>query len=336
MQNLLLSGSRSSTDASRRVCVTELEVGGMSGYENGWNSNAGTNNEGITHLELTEQSLPVLNNDRQSCDVSGESGCSSAPSASWGEFEGFREPLGKWQRLHPSPDFVLKSKNASDGGTGVSREHCSAADGHFCSEPFLHSAIQEASSSVDEADHCYVSIFKLGFPEVFVSQSSESIRSLDQVLGVNNEDAGIPELTNDQLCIDSGNIWRTLRDVDNTPRLRHPWSKSHCQENLLSVLGIDTNRTDFPESQDEVTEESNAKENEDFRFDGFSINNCKALIQTKLSASPDSRQDQLFTQNLFLKTSSSNGNMRHITIPRKKHVFSTSNLNMRFFSSDVC
>lgn len=43
--------------------------------------------------------------------------------------------------------------------------------------------------------------------------------------------------------IDSGNIWRTLRDLDNTPRLRHPWSKSHCQASLLSVLGIDANRT---------------------------------------------------------------------------------------------
>lgn len=42
--------------------------------------------------------------------------------------------------------------------------------------------------------------------------------------------------------IDSGNIWSTLRDFDNTPILRHPWSKSHCQENLMSVLGIDANQ----------------------------------------------------------------------------------------------
>ncbi|XP_040528082.1 uncharacterized protein CLBA1 isoform X1 [Gallus gallus] len=336
MQNLLLSGSRSSTDASRRVCVTELEVGGMSAGENGCNSNAGTNDEGITHLEVTQQSLPALNSDSWSCEGFGEGGCTSAPSASWGEFEGFREPLGRWQRSHPSADVLLKSKNASGDGTDVSRGHCSAAAGHFCSEPSLHSATQEASSSLNEADHCYEGIFKLGFPEVFVSQSSESIRSLDQVLGVNNEDAGISKLRNNQLCIDSGNIWRTLRDLDNTPRLRHPWSKSHCQASLLSVLGIDANRTAFLESQDDITEESNAKDNEDFRFDGFSINNCKALIQTKLPVLPDSRQDQLFTCNLFLKTTSSNGNVQYRTIPRKKHIFSTPNLNMKFFNSDVC
>lgn len=42
-------------------------------------------------------------------------------------------------------------------------------------------------------------MFKLSFPEVFVSQSNESIRSLDQVLDTENEDVGIPELTKNQL-----------------------------------------------------------------------------------------------------------------------------------------
>lgn len=144
MQNLLQSGSRSSTDASLRVRVTELEVGGMSGSENGWNSNAGTDNEGITHLEVSQQSLPVLKSHRRSCEGSGESCCTSAPSSSWGEFEGFKEPLGKW---HPRADVLLKSKNTSDGGTGVSRGHCSAAAGHFCSEPSL---LSEASSFLNE------------------------------------------------------------------------------------------------------------------------------------------------------------------------------------------
>ncbi|OXB59483.1 hypothetical protein ASZ78_008308 [Callipepla squamata] len=282
VQNLLLLGSCNSTGTSCRVSATDPKVGGMSVCENGCNSNVGTNSGGITHLEVTQQNLPVLNSSKRSCEGSAESGCTSAPSGSWGEFEGFKEPLGKWERFHHSPDVWLKSKNSSEDGTDWSGGHCSAAAARYCSEPSRHSEIQEASSSLSEANHCYEGIFKLGFPEVFVSQSSESIRSLDQVLDVNNEDLGIPELSNSQLCIDSGNIWRTLRDLDNTPRLRHRWSKSHSQENLLSVLGIDANRTDFLESQDDVSEESNAKDNEDFRFDGFSINNSKALIQTKV------------------------------------------------------
>uniref|UniRef100_A0A8B9TNP0 Clathrin binding box of aftiphilin containing 1 n=1 Tax=Anas platyrhynchos TaxID=8839 RepID=A0A8B9TNP0_ANAPL len=178
-------------------------------------------------------------------------------------------------------DIGSKSTKTSEGDTDWNGGHCSTSAGHLCSEPSLHSGTQDASSSLNEANHSYEDIFKLGFPEVFVSQSRENIRSLDQVLHTNNEDVGIPELMKNQLCIDSGNIWRTLRDLDNTSRLRHPWSKSHCQENLLSVLGIDANQTDSSKSQDDIFEESNVKDNEDSGFDGFSINNCKALIQTK-------------------------------------------------------
>nr|XP_025970185.1 uncharacterized protein CLBA1 isoform X2 [Dromaius novaehollandiae] len=204
---------------------------------------------------------------------------------------------------------------------------------------WLYSILQTSSLSLldeEQANHSYEDIFKLGFPEVSVPQSSESIRSLDQAFDTNNEDTGIPEHMKNQICIDCGNIWRILKDFDNTYSLRHPWSKSHCQENLLSVLGINANQKDFPESQDDNFEESNVKDDEDFRFDRFSINNCKALIQTKLSVSPDSRHGHLFTCNLFLKRTSSSGNMQYITIPRKKQIFTTQNLKMKFFSSDVC
>lgn len=131
-------------------------------------------------------------------------------------------------------------------------------------------------------------------------------------------------------------VWRTLRDFDNTPSLRHPRSKSHCQENLLSVLGIDANQKDISESQADIFEESNVKDDEDVRFDGFSVNDCKTLIQTKLSVSPDSRHGHLFTCNLFLKTTLSNENTQCITIPRKKQIFARHNLKMKFFSNDVC
>ncbi|KFV44270.1 Uncharacterized protein C14orf79, partial [Gavia stellata] len=313
------------------------EVCGMSLDESGCNLNERTNNEEIINLEVMQQSLPVVNSKGKSCERFSESSYStSEPSSSWGDFEGFRESLDKSERFSRNLEALVKARKTSRVHTDLSSGHCSTSAGHFCSEPSLHSGIQEASSSLNEANHSYEDIFKLGFPEIFVSQSRESIRSLDQVLDTNNEDVGIPELTKNQLCIDSENIWRTLRDFDNTPSLRHPWSKSHCQENLLSVLGIDANQKDFLESQDDIFEESNVKDNEEFRFDGFSINDCKALIQTKLSVSPDSRHGHLFTCNLFLKTTSSNGNMQYITIPRKKHIFATHNRKMKFFSSDVC
>ncbi|KAM6311508.1 uncharacterized protein CLBA1 [Aegotheles albertisi] len=335
MQNLSLVESLPNTDVSCWMSLKDLsvEVGAMSVSD--CKLNVRTNNEEIINLGVIQESLPVVNGQGRSCEGFPESSYgTSEPSGSWGDFEGFRESSDKSERFGHNLQILAKSTKTSRADAALSRGHCRASAGHFCSEPSLHSGTQEAWSSLDEANHSYEDIFKLGFPEVFVPQSRESVRSLDQVLGTNNEDVEIPELTKNQLCIDSGNIWRTLRDVNNTPSLRHPWSKSHCQENLLSVLGIDSNQKDFSESQDDIFEESNIKDNE--RFDGFSINDCKALIQTKLSVSPDSRHGNLFTCNLFLRTTSSNGNMQYITIPRKKHIFTTHNLKMRFFSSDVC
>ncbi|XP_010116368.1 PREDICTED: uncharacterized protein C14orf79 homolog [Chlamydotis macqueenii] len=336
MQNLSLVEGLSNTDTSRWMSLKDLavEVGGTSLYESDCNWNERSNNEEI-NLEVMQQSLPGVNSKGRICEGFSETSCStSEPSSSWGDFEGFGESLDKSERF--GHDVLVKSTKAFRGDRDSSRGHCRASAGRVCSEPALCGGIQEASSSLNEANHSYEDIFKLGFPEIFVSQFRESIRSLDQILDTNNEDVGIPELEKNQLCIDSGNIWRTLRDFDNTPSLRHPWSKSHCQENLLSVLGIDANQKDFSESQDDIFEESNVKDYDDFRFDGFGINDCKTLIQTKLSVSPDSRHGHLFTSNLFLKTTSSNGNMQYVTIPRKKHIFTTHNLKMKFFSSDVC
>ncbi|XP_069715039.1 uncharacterized protein CLBA1 [Phaenicophaeus curvirostris] len=338
MQSLSRVESLANPDTSRLMSLKDpaAAVGATSLDESDCNLNERTINEKIISLEVTQQSLPASSKGR-SCEGFAESSYStSEPSGSWGDFEGFKEPLDESERFSHNPDVLPNSIKTSGADTDLSRGYCRASAGRFCSEPPLQSGIQEPSSSLSEVNNSYEDIFKLGFPEIFVSQSKESIRSLDQVLNTNNEDAGIPELMKNQICVDSGNIWRMLRDTDNTPSLRHPWSKSHCQENLLSVLGVDANQKNFSGSQDDIFEESNVEVNEDFRFDGFGANDCKALIQTKLSVSSDSRHGHLFTHNLFLKTTSSDGNMQYITAPKKKHIFAKHNLKLKFFSSDVC
>ncbi|KAL8168851.1 UNVERIFIED_CONTAM: hypothetical protein K2H54_020392 [Gekko kuhli] len=92
----------------------------------------------------------------------------------------------------------------------------------------------------------------------------------------------------------------------------------------------------LPEGNDGVLEKSNVKENEDSNIDKFSISSCKALIQTKLSVSPDPKQSHLFTYNLFLKKTPSTGNTQYITVPQKKRIFTTQSLKMKMFSSNVC
>uniref|UniRef100_A0A8C5TTJ7 Clathrin binding box of aftiphilin containing 1 n=1 Tax=Malurus cyaneus samueli TaxID=2593467 RepID=A0A8C5TTJ7_9PASS len=314
MQNLSVVGNLTNTDKSHRGSPKDVaaEAGDVSLGESGCNWNERTSKEEIVNLGVMQQSLPVMNSKGRSCEGLSESSfITSEPSGSWGDFEGFKEPADKSERLNHSLEVLVKSTEISGADPDPSSGGCSASAARLSAEPPL-----------------YEEIFKLSFPEVIVAQSRESIISLEQILDTNNEDAGIPELSKNQ-C-------RTLRDFDNTPSLRHPWSKSHCQENLLRVLGIDANQKDIPESQADIFEESNAKDNEHFGFDGFSVNDCKTLIQTKLSVSPGSSHGHLFSCNLFLKTSSSNENTQCITIPRKKQIFPTHNLKMKFFSSDVC
>lgn len=339
MQNLSVVESLTKTDISHRGSPKDpaAAAGGAPLEESGCNWDERTSNEEIVNPGVMQQRLPAMDSKGRSCEEFSESSFStSEPSGSWGDFEGFKEPLDKSERFSQSPEVLVKSTKTSGVDPDPSSRGCSISAAHLCAEPSLCHGIQEALGSLNEADHSYEEIFRLVFPEVCVPQYRESIRSLEQVLDANNEDVGIPELLKNQLCMDSGNVWRMLRDFDNTPSLRHPWSKSLCQENLLRVLGIDANQKDISESQADIFEESNVKDNEDFRFDGFSVNDCKALIQTKLSVSPDSRDGQLFSCNLFLKNMSSNENTQCITIPRKKHIFAIHNLKMKFFSSDVC
>ncbi|KAM8807982.1 uncharacterized protein CLBA1 [Eudromia elegans] len=338
MQDLSLVESLSNTDTLRCVSPKDLaaDVSDMSLQESDCDSTERRNKEEMIKLEVMKQSLPVVNS-KGSCEGVCDSSHSTIEiSGSWGDFEGFKESLNKSETFSHNPEVSGKSMRPSKGDTDLHRGHCDALTGNFSSDPSLHAGRQEASRSLNEVNRSSEDIFKMGFPEVTVPQSRESIRSLDQVFDTNNEDTGTPDFRKNQLCIDCGNIWRILKDSDNTSSLRHPWSKSHCQENLLSVLGINANQKDFPESQEDIVDESNAKDDEDFGFDGFSINNCKALIQTKLSVSPDSRDGRLFTCNLFLTRPASSGNVKYITIPRKKQTFTTHNLKMKFFSNDIC
>ncbi|RMB98666.1 hypothetical protein DUI87_24884 [Hirundo rustica rustica] len=287
MQNLSVVESLANSDISHFEPPKDLtaEAGGVSLDESSCNWNERTSNEEIFNLEAMRQSLPVINSKGRSCEGFSESSFStSEPSGSWGDFEGFKEPLDKSERFSHNLEVLVKSAKASGADLGVNSGGCSISGAHACAEPSPCRGMQEASGSLNEEDHSYEEIFKLAFPEVFVPQSRECIRSLEQVLDSNNEDIWIPELLKNQLGMGSGNVWRALRDSDNTPSLRHPWCKSHCQENLLSVLGIDANQKDISENQADIFEESNVKDNEDSGFDGFSVNDCKALIQTKLGA----------------------------------------------------
>ncbi|XP_067411054.1 uncharacterized protein CLBA1 isoform X2 [Emydura macquarii macquarii] len=339
MQNQQLGKSPSNMEALNWTSLIDLtaNVSGMCLSQNNEGTNEGNINESrkkedIMEVEVMQQSLPRGNGTGRNYEEFSESiHYTSEPNSCWGDFESFSESLVKSECFNRTIEVSVHSAETKTSKTD--RELNEHRNGSHCSKPSVHNAREASASSLDEANLSYEDIFKLGFPEVTVPQSTESVRSLDQVLDTNNEDIGIPEFMK---SIDSGNLWRNLRDSDSTTGLRCPWNKSHCQENFLSVLGIDVNQKDFSGNSQDGLEKTNVKVNEDGEVDGFNISRCKALIQTKLSVSPDSRHGHLFSYNLFLKRTPSNGNMQFKTVPRKKKIFTTHNLKMKIFNSDVC
>lgn len=153
MQNLSLGQSLTDTDTLHRMSLKNLavEVGGTSFDESDYNLNGRTINKESTNLEVMQQSLPVGNSKGRSSEGFSESSYStSEPSGSWGDFEGFEESVGESERFSHNLEILVKSTKTSGVDRDLSSGHCSANTDHVCSEPSLHSVIQEASSSPNE------------------------------------------------------------------------------------------------------------------------------------------------------------------------------------------
>ncbi|XP_053138818.1 uncharacterized protein CLBA1 [Hemicordylus capensis] len=300
--------------------------------------NQNTNLNKSSELEVVWKSLPSEGEDGTIHEAPPDSSDSSMVEScsTWGEFEGFSEV--KLENLSHTAESLekLNEKQASTHDTDLNGSHSitsckqlfSKSTGHNRREAFANAPVKASLSSED--------IIKLCFPDVPVPQFLENISSLDRMLDPQTEDTDIPECTRKQLCTDSRNFWEILTHASNPSGLRCPWNGSHYQENLLAVLGIDAHQKALPEGKDDILKKPDVKENEDSDVGRLNISTCKALIQTKLSVSPDPKQSHLFTYNLFLKKTPSGGNMQYITVPQKKRIFTTQSLKMKIFSSNVC
>lgn len=150
MQNLSVVESLADTDISHCEPPKDLaaEAGGVSLGGSGCNCNERTSNEEIVNLEAMQQSLPVMNSKGRSCEGFSESSFStSEPSGSWGDFEGFQEPLDKAE-FSCNLEVLVKSAKASGGD--VSSGGCSISAAQVCAEPSPCPGMQEASGSLNE------------------------------------------------------------------------------------------------------------------------------------------------------------------------------------------
>ncbi|XP_044517833.1 uncharacterized protein CLBA1 isoform X2 [Gracilinanus agilis] len=220
--------------------------------------------------------------------VAGESGvsdgscsCSVEHNSSWGDFEGFSEASDKsdtFSTLEMLERWAAPGTRESDpdlNACGSNSCGCLQADS-------LARMSETAAVSPNQASLSYENIFKLVFQEVPVQQMTEDICTLHHFLEKHNEENTSCKPVKKQFCSESQKLWRILQDEDSTSTSRCLWSKSHCQDNFLLVLGIDAAQKDLSGGKNHVLEDSNLKETEELtEVNGFNLNNCKALIQTK-------------------------------------------------------
>ncbi|XP_069321428.1 uncharacterized protein CLBA1 isoform X1 [Eulemur rufifrons] len=255
--------------------------------------------------------------------------------STWGEFEGFREPSAESGQSAQSLQLLQGPTEPQPPRTASAPEEC-GSHRLYQGGPWMTGAAVVPPS---EPILSYEDIFKFAFQEVTVPQATEDVSALHHFLEISSEEKPGLESVH-KFCSESRALWRALQNTNATSASCCLWSGSHCQENYFLVLGVDAARKGLsPQSlsadQGHAEEASDLKEPEGLlAVSGFRLHRCKALIQTKLSGPPGSRQGGLITYSLFLKTPLC-GNGQYITMPRKK-IFTPRNLKMTFFNSDVC
>ncbi|XP_032036146.1 uncharacterized protein CLBA1 isoform X2 [Hylobates moloch] len=251
-------------------------------------------------------------------------------SSTWGEFEGFRESSTKSGQLSRSLELLEGPTESQPPRTTSAPKECSSH------QPCQGGPWVTGTSAVPPSEPIlsYEKILKCAFQEITVQQAAEDVSAIGHFLEISSEEKPGLECIH-KLCNESRKLWRALQSIHTTSASQRLWSQSCCQENFFLVLGIDAAQKDLSGGQGHIMEDCDLKEPEGLlTVSSFCLQHCKALIQTKLSGPPGSRQGRLMTCSRFLKTPLCGGG-QHITIPRKK-IFTPHKLKLTLFNSDVC
>uniref|UniRef100_A0A2K6GEH3 Clathrin binding box of aftiphilin containing 1 n=2 Tax=Propithecus coquereli TaxID=379532 RepID=A0A2K6GEH3_PROCO len=280
---------------------------------------------------------PLLRDEKASIPRPGEGSTCTAgrrdpgEHGTWGEFEGFRESSAESGQFSRSLQLLQRPTEPQPPRTASAPEECGSPR-LYQGGPWVTGAAVVPPS---EPILSYEDIFKFAFQEVTVPQATEDVSALHHFLEISSEEKPGLESVH-KFCSESRALWRALQNTTATSAPRRLRSGSRCQENYFLVLGIDAAQESLSAGQGHVAEGSDLREPEGLlAVSSFRLHRCKALIQTKLSGPPGSRQGGLITYSLFLKTPLC-GNGQYLTIPRKKKIFTPRNLKMTFFNSDVC
>ncbi|XP_003463193.2 uncharacterized protein CLBA1 isoform X1 [Cavia porcellus] len=267
--------------------------------------------------------------DLPSCTVEGAD--PGELSGAWGEFKGFQESSAKFEQFSQSPEVLQSPAEPQWWRTlPAPREHC-LQQSHQDRPWVTGTAVDPSPEPVVS----YENIFRFAFQEVTVEQTTEEVSTLYHFLEANkDENSGLSSVH--RLCSESRKLWRSLQNTSTVSTSQFLWSESHCQENLFLVLSMDPARKVPSGSQGHILQCPSLREPEELlAVSSFHLHPCEALIQTKPSGTPGSRQGSLITYSLFLK-SPLHGNGQCITIPQKKKIFAPWNLKVAFFNNNIC
>nr|XP_060610550.1 uncharacterized protein CLBA1 [Anolis sagrei ordinatus] len=332
--NEVLSGQSYSQDLPAETSIAALNSDGAHEY---CVNQAGNLDESF-EVEKVQKRFPNSQNGNGNVhETSPETSYDTSAvesSSSWGDFEAFSEV--KLENASDSPESLGKLSEKQVYMNGADLNHkCTTTSWTQCFSQVARHNRKETSANV-MAVSSTEDVIKRSFPDISVPQFLEKISSLEQILHAKTENTEPPECTEQQLCIDSADVWKTLTSCSHLSSLKCHRNESRHQKNLLAVLGIDLHQKVLSEGEDDILEETCMKEKEDSGVGQCNGNMCKSLIQTKLSVSPDARRSHLFTYNLFVKKTPSTGIMQYITVPQKKRIFTTQSLRMKMFSSNIC
>uniref|UniRef100_A0A8C7AL09 Aftiphilin clathrin-binding box domain-containing protein n=1 Tax=Neovison vison TaxID=452646 RepID=A0A8C7AL09_NEOVI len=243
------------------------------------------------------------------------------PGSAWGEFEGFRDASAQSEQFSPNlerPERPPRPRRQTVASTQKERGARQPAQ--------RGPGVPGAAGS---PPHSSEDVFSFVFQDTPVPQATEGVSPLNHILEAPGWESG------QQLCPESRRLWRALQSPDGASASRCPWSGSHCQENLFLVLGIDAAQKNPSGDLGHTLECSDLKQPEDLGAPAFSLQPCRAVIQTKLPGTSGGRQGGLLACSVFLKTPLPR-NGQYITIPWKKKMFNPRKLKMTLFNSDVC
>ncbi|XP_059505127.1 uncharacterized protein LOC125455306 isoform X2 [Stegostoma tigrinum] len=203
--------------------------------------------------------------------------------------------------------------------------------GELCpvNPPFSENqAILSASSALkaDTRNHL-INILQNSFPSEPIKHSFEDIPTLEKLLEVNGKEC---DANKAKTSPEFPTMWEDIQDL-NSLSLRSSWNVSHSREKLFSTLGIDQNQKDVGQSKLQFLEETVACGSDLERTSALPEvatvpeNGNRALIQTRIPATPPPRTSRSFThrvETVVIQWLQMNGNrVREVPRVRKKSLF---------------